>query len=69
MVQIARCARWDGLRCNLIIEVGVQGDSQVRALEHRGFTVKHVSMEPALNVLEYWLPSQNRSPSVQWLEE
>ena len=54
---------------NLIIEVGAQGGAQVRALEHRGFMVKHVSVERALNVLEYWLPSQDRSPSVQWLEE
>lgn len=54
---------------NLIIEVGAQGDAEVRALEHRGFLVRHVSLDQALGVLEYWLPSQDRSPSVQWLEE
>lgn len=54
---------------NLIIEVDAQGDTEVRALEHRGFRVKQISMDQALSVLEYWLPSQGRSPSVQWLEE
>lgn len=54
---------------NLIIEVDAQGTTQVRALEHRGFIVKDVSLEQALSVLEYWLPSQDRSTSVQWLEE
>jgi hypothetical protein len=54
---------------NLILEVDAQGDVVVRALEHRGFVVKRVSLVQALGVLEYWLPSQERSPSVQWLEE
>jgi hypothetical protein len=54
---------------NLIIEVDAQGETEVRALEHRGFLVKQVSLEQALGILEYWLPSQDRSPGVQWLEE
>jgi len=54
---------------NLIIEVGANGDSNVYAHEHRGFLAKRVSRERALSALEYWLPSQDRMPDLQWVEE
>lgn len=54
---------------NLIIEVDMHGSSDVRAHEHRGFFVKGISVEQALGVLQYWLPSQDRVPDLPWLEE
>ncbi len=54
---------------NLIIDVDGHGNTEVRALEHRGFVVEHLSVGQALSVLEYWLPSQKRLPGFQWVEE
>ena len=42
--------------------------SEVHTHEHRGFVVKNVSIEKALNALVYWLPSQGRDPNLQWLD-
>lgn len=54
---------------NLIIEVDAQGNCNLRALEHRGFYVKRVSVEQALWALEYWLPAQERTPNLRWQDE
>ena len=54
---------------NLIIEVDAQGNCNLRALEHRGFFVTGISMKQALYALEYWLPSQGRTPNFLWQDE
>lgn len=54
---------------NLIIEVDAQGSCKLRALEHRGFVVNKVSVEQALFALQYWLPSQEKTPRLQWEDE
>ena len=54
---------------NLIIEVDAHGSCDVRALEHRGFFVNGISMQQANEALEYWLPSQERTPNLRWQDE
>jgi hypothetical protein len=54
---------------NLIIEVDDQGRCNLRALEHRGFFVRDVSLEQAISALAYWLPSQDRAPNLKWQDE
>jgi hypothetical protein len=54
---------------NLILDFDLLGGVSLRALEHSGFAVHRVSSEQALQALEYWLPAQERLPSLQWTEE
>ena len=54
---------------NLLIEANVHGRCNLRALEHSGFYVNDISQEQALSALEYWLPSQDRTPDLPWQEE
>jgi hypothetical protein len=54
---------------NLIIEVDEGGLCNLRALEHRGFFVRGVSVKQALCALEHWLPLQDRMPSLPWQDE
>lgn len=54
---------------NLIIQVDEFGVCGLQALEHRSFFVKGISVKQAVEALECWLPSQDRMPSLQWLEE
>jgi hypothetical protein len=54
---------------NLIIEVDEKGNSTVRSHEHRGFIVTCIPQARALDALEYWLPSQDRMPSLEWLDQ
>ena len=54
---------------NLILNFDVLGEVSLRVLEHSGFAVHQVSREQALQALEYWLPAQDRLPSLQWTEE
>lgn len=54
---------------NLIIEIDALGGASLRALEHSGFAVDQTSKEQALQALEYWLPAQQRLPSLKWTEE
>jgi hypothetical protein len=54
---------------NLILDFDVLSGVTIRALEHSGFAVHRVSREQALRALEYWLPAQERLPSLQWTEE
>lgn len=54
---------------NLIIAVDEQGAAEVRAHEHRGFIVQGVTLDDAISALKYWLPRQERSPLLGWLDE
>ena len=54
---------------NLIIEVDAQESCNLRALDHRGFFIKGVTVKQALTALEYWLPSQDRTPHLVWQDE
>jgi hypothetical protein len=54
---------------NLIIEVDAQESCNLRALDHRGFFIKGVTVKQALTALEYWLPSQDRTPHLAWQDE
>ena len=54
---------------NFIIEATSPSSCNLRALEHRGFCVSCVSVEQALDALEYWLPQQERTPSLSWQDE
>jgi len=54
---------------NLIFAFDASGSVSLRALEHSGFAVHGVSKEQALEALEYWLPAQERLPSLEWAEE
>jgi hypothetical protein len=54
---------------NLIVDVDSQDNVAITAHEHRGFFSKGLSKEKALDVLEYWLPAQSRSPEVAWKEQ
>ena len=54
---------------NLILDFDALAGVSLRALEHSGFAVHRVSRDQALQALEYWLPAQERLPSLQWTEE
>ena len=54
---------------NLVLDFDALVGVSLRALEHSGFTVHRVSRAQALQALEYWLPAQERLPSLQWTEE
>ncbi|WP_338846305.1 hypothetical protein V8J88_21415 [Massilia sp. W12] len=54
---------------NLVIEVNTQSNCNLRALEHIGFAVGGASIEQVLNAVEYWLPAQQKIPSLKWAVE
>jgi hypothetical protein len=54
---------------NLIIEVDEKGNCTVRSHEHQGFIVTCIPQARALDALEYWLSSQGRMPSLEWLDQ
>ncbi len=54
---------------NFIISAGADNNFDVRVHEHRGFLAHGVTREHALQALAYWLPSQDRLPSLAWSEE
>lgn len=54
---------------NLIINVDANSSCRLRALEHSGFFIGGVSVAQALCALEYWLPTQARTPTLVWQEE
>lgn len=51
---------------NFIVELDRQAMATIVAHEHRGFYVQGVSMSQAIEALEFWLPSQSRTPRLNW---
>ena len=54
---------------NLVVEAVSPGICNLRALEHRGFAISDVSVEQALDAVQYWLPQQERTPTLAWHDE
>lgn len=51
---------------NFNCEVSPEGQATITVHEHQGFISTVISLEQALDVLAYWLPTQARTPDIRW---
>ena len=54
---------------NLIVEVAANGRATVIVHEHRGFIADGLTLDVAVGALQYWLPMQEKIPSIQWADQ
>jgi len=54
---------------NFVMEINSFGMVDVRCHEHQGFIAHKLNSEQALETLKYWLPTQERTPKIEWEAE